>query len=50
MYFFLYFQDSDSDSSVDSSDIDSELITQRLFSLVDGMKHSDLIGYSSNQR
>ncbi|CAI6359808.1 unnamed protein product [Macrosiphum euphorbiae] len=37
--------DSDSDSSVDSSDIDCEPIRKRPFSLVDGMKNNDLIGF-----
>lgn len=45
MYFYFIFQDSDSDSSVDSSDIDCEPIRKRPFSLVDGMKNSDLIGF-----
>lgn len=53
MYFILLFEDSDSDSSVDSSDIDSEPIRKRPFGFVDGMKNNDLIGFpgdSSNQR
>jgi len=45
MYYYFIFQDSDSDSSVDSSDIDCEPIRKRPFSLVDGMKNSDLIGF-----
>jgi len=52
--FILFFKDSDSDSSVDSSDIDSEPIRKRPF-ILDSLKNNsgDLIGFpgdSSNQR
>jgi len=48
MYFHFIFKDSDSDSSVDSSDIDSEPIRKRPFGLIDGMKNNDLIGFPSD--
>jgi len=53
--FYFLFEDSDSDSSVDSSDIDSEPISRKRPFNLDGMKNNvgDLIGLSgdsSNQR
>lgn len=53
--FFFFFEDSDSDSSVDSSDIDSEPISRKRPFSLDGLKSNvgDLIslsGDSSSQR
>lgn len=48
MFFFFVFEDSESDSSVDSSDFDSEPIRKRPFGL-DGMKsNGDPISFSND--